>query len=442
MTKVWYIDAVDARAGLAFASCRSADLGNDQPDTDILAVHIAAPDFRVETVASRAIALAATRGSFQLGFFIEDDELAFGSLGDVVEFVRRIYAAGGGGDGDGGVGGGVPPLPDLPFEGGGTLEPEEPDPAIDPLREMVEVFKKAAKTASNTNRSAEYSKKVEGGSKPVNTAEVSYNYPDSTTDPGNACAGAVVSLAEELFRRCPTSTNDDLATWWESVRRLGAAAGRLGLCRTLVNGGLGDRLADAGNRLFDRRGHMLFDKALWTGLPNGKEYLRDRGLLIALELLRGLGLEDPYGFIVHPGGQFDWEWYFSMHHFFWKGNVELGDRFDDLSRWPIPDFFSQTSHYTSRASVADFLCEVTGAPTAMALGAQGLEILLFSVMHLECDRSPVAVDTKFGSSVTKAWRIALSNRAKLWLNRQMPRRAFSEDVEEKVFNMAAKVRYG
>jgi hypothetical protein len=111
MTPAWFIDGLDARAGLAFTSLRAPDLTTDEPALDLPGVFIAPPTFRPETVSSRALAFAATRGPFQYGLFIAEREVAFPSLDAVIEFVRRVYLRGGGGDAAGGGGAGVPPRP-------------------------------------------------------------------------------------------------------------------------------------------------------------------------------------------------------------------------------------------------------------------------------------------------------------------------------------------
>src|ERR1039457_6873232 len=65
MMALWYIDALDARAGMGLATCRYADLNTNTADLGRPAVFIGPPFFQGESVASRAIGFAATRGSFQ-----------------------------------------------------------------------------------------------------------------------------------------------------------------------------------------------------------------------------------------------------------------------------------------------------------------------------------------------------------------------------------------
>jgi hypothetical protein len=77
---LWYIDALDARAGMGLATYRDADLNTNTVDLGKPAVFIGPPFFQGESVASRAIGFAATRGSFQLGLFWDGEEIAFATL--------------------------------------------------------------------------------------------------------------------------------------------------------------------------------------------------------------------------------------------------------------------------------------------------------------------------------------------------------------------------
>jgi hypothetical protein len=104
MSAPWYIDALDARAGQAFASRRLQDVHLRDPALDLPCVFIAAPMFRAETVSNRGLAFVGTRNSYQLGLFVQSFEVAFPELEAVIEFVRRAYLRGGGGDSAGGSG--------------------------------------------------------------------------------------------------------------------------------------------------------------------------------------------------------------------------------------------------------------------------------------------------------------------------------------------------
>jgi hypothetical protein len=111
----WFIDALDPDAGIAFASLRGWR-DRDATDGDGQAVVIAPPYFHPEVVSSRALSLTAINHGAQPGVFLSGEEVAFGSLAELVEFVRKAYLAGGAG---GGPSGEIPPVvPIGPDEGG------------------------------------------------------------------------------------------------------------------------------------------------------------------------------------------------------------------------------------------------------------------------------------------------------------------------------------
>jgi hypothetical protein len=143
----WYIDALDPRGGLAFTSHRDADLFPRQSGRDETAaldqqtVFLSPPYFQPSRGPTRAVALAAARGSFQSGFVLGEDEVPFATLEDVIEFVRRVYMSSVGGDGGGGGAGGgegETPGPRFPIEGGG--EGGEPIQGPPGLRDAVSIF--------------------------------------------------------------------------------------------------------------------------------------------------------------------------------------------------------------------------------------------------------------------------------------------------------------
>jgi hypothetical protein len=104
----WFNEALDPRAGLAFASLRGNDGKNEAS-----AAFIAAPHFRPEFLTDGVLGLSAARRSFQAGLYAREREVEFETLEAACEFVRRCYLAGGAGDGgDRDPGFGVPPVPE------------------------------------------------------------------------------------------------------------------------------------------------------------------------------------------------------------------------------------------------------------------------------------------------------------------------------------------
>jgi hypothetical protein len=114
--QAWRIDTLDARGGLAFTSWREEDLLDDDVLEEAPVFHIGAPGFAPVPVANRGIALAAERHGFQLGLFDKDGEVPFETLGDVADFVRRLYLASARRDTE--EEGGAPMLAPVPHEGG------------------------------------------------------------------------------------------------------------------------------------------------------------------------------------------------------------------------------------------------------------------------------------------------------------------------------------
>jgi hypothetical protein len=110
-TSRWYIDALDAAAGRAFITKRAE--GQTLAELVAPPVFVTAPYFLAEPLSNPATALAAARAGFQLGVFtVRDRQVAFWTLEDAIEFVRRIYARVGGTGRDGGGERRLVPAPD------------------------------------------------------------------------------------------------------------------------------------------------------------------------------------------------------------------------------------------------------------------------------------------------------------------------------------------
>jgi hypothetical protein len=141
----WFIDAIDARGGLAIATQRESDLKLDALGAAGASVFISPPAFVPEFVGSRSTGLALARNRGQAGVFHQADEVPFDSLAAVAEFVRRCYLRGAGGDGTGENGGSAPPPspeggePREPPEGLGGIEGGEPAGGTDPAAALLMV---------------------------------------------------------------------------------------------------------------------------------------------------------------------------------------------------------------------------------------------------------------------------------------------------------------
>jgi hypothetical protein len=130
----WYIDALDALGGYAFASFRKA--GEESWEAPSVAIY--PPAFVAEPIASGATALAATRGSFQRGLVINGAEVPFQECVHLSEFVRRLFVSGSAGSGGAG-----PLIPQVPVE---------PSTGSDGEAESVSILRKAVSHFDDLSR--------------------------------------------------------------------------------------------------------------------------------------------------------------------------------------------------------------------------------------------------------------------------------------------------
>lgn len=100
----WRFESIDLRAGLAIAVRRPPrTTATELVCGEYPCLYFAPPYFQPEAIGNLAIAMAASRGSFAAGLYINDMEVSFATPEEVAAFVRRAYVGGAGGDGgDGG----------------------------------------------------------------------------------------------------------------------------------------------------------------------------------------------------------------------------------------------------------------------------------------------------------------------------------------------------
>ncbi|HCQ53246.1 MAG TPA: hypothetical protein DIV82_03800 [Brevundimonas diminuta] len=221
MIEAWRIDSLDMRAGRAFASFRLADLEGDIMPVDADAVFISAPDFAVESLATRAPGLAAARTTGQLGLFVDEREVAFDSLEALKEFVRRAYLAGSGGSEpeDGG------PTPEGPLSPGGGEDGRDFEGERDPVIEHLVV---AGKHVADRVSALELSDEYEAPS-----AEFKHRLSEALiarVDAGKSLAEGAVAIAHVLFDVAPLREDGmPTAVWKRAILSLGAAMRSLGV---------------------------------------------------------------------------------------------------------------------------------------------------------------------------------------------------------------------
>lgn len=413
---LWYIDALDARAGMGLATYRDADLNTDTVDLGRPAVFIGPPFFQGESVASRAIGFAATRGSFQLGLFLGEEEVAFVTLQGVCEFIRRVYISSGGGDTDGGIS--PAPIVPNPESGGGEIRFAGENSVADGMVGFVSLLTTDIASISKLKYSSSEPKQLnrrEGSNKPSLSAALG---PLADVDALLAYGSAV--LIEELLLRFPTR-GADRGIWMRSMMKLGQMLSRLGLIHALFH-----------SPDFDRLSHLAYNTDKRFGLFNGQ--LREFDTVLAM-----LGLA-PYVF-WYP--RFDLPFYGG-----WHVGPGASEPLDDLSSFPIPSVAAKhVGLNPASASARDLLSVFLADPTVLE-GEQAwrpettmiVAFVLLSSMLIVSDEqtSQAAIDaTRIGGVL----RQDVVRDAIVWMDSQMPGYLFHRDIENYIRG-ASQLRYG
>ncbi|MDQ0563228.1 hypothetical protein QO004_005037 [Rhizobium mesoamericanum] len=235
--------------------------------SDVEAYFIAPPFFVPELVASRAPGLAAARGMFQLGLFINAREVGFDSLEEIIALVRRVYSSRGMWPGPEGGLPPAPPPPDSPPAAGDAPPRSPPMPSLPSFKEHLERFIVDDDTI-RISRFIEWPLQDE-----ISDAEAR-----------QLLVAAGIAIVDELIRRTPShSMPEDLRLWRALVLDLYRLCYRLGIAEQVFD------WVDAASRLrehfkeatdFDRvrMGHShsvagLYD--LFERLPLPKIVARD-----------------------------------------------------------------------------------------------------------------------------------------------------------------------
>lgn len=385
MIEAWRIDSLDARAGRAFASFRFADLEDDVMPVDGDAVFISAPDFAVESLATRAPGLAAARTTGQLGLFVDEREVAFDSLDALTEFVRRTYLAGSGGsEPDDGV-----PTPE------GALSPEGGEDHREFEGERDQVIEHLVLKGQQVLDDISELKFAEDNRAP--SAEFSGLAPGALIDNANAgkslAEGAVV-IAHALFD-VPLFGATEMQTdvWKRAILSLAAAMRGLGVlqdARTVRSWG------------------SLEVKAMLYGPADGNDPPRSDHLTHLL----GLGRSGD-------------------DHF----SPRSRDPLDDLEEWPLSSSVAKLSGLKGPdATVLGLMGVISASPQVLANSDQvavrdAAAIFLFGAAYIvswtgEHRRGAFRSDPDY--------RRALLVGAIDWIAGQWPRRLFPADLEDKI----------
>lgn len=410
MSDAWRIDSLDARAGLAFASWREADLSGGAPRLDRDAVFLSPPAFSPEVLGSRAIGFGAARGQAQLGVFLDGEELAFATLEALTEFVRRLYMGSGGGDAGGGGGRPGPPEP----EGGGP-----PEDLTWRSREGTGAALAVLKVAAAAAGLAEGLKYV--GGEPVQAAALytARTVAGAPVGDGLAIANGAAELVTEFLSRYPVRDQaEEVDRWLASAQRLGVAVTGLGLWPAILEGPFAPALQDLRIRIARTlrlpsdwaASHYLLP-ALFGGLPSAWPWPRrlrmDRRPLIA-----------DYERIVLAAARF---------------RAPSCDPLDDLEVWPLPGDIAKLVGSAQPAVTAFHLVStISATPEKLSEGqnihVRAAEILLFCVAHVLAEADPPLG----GSWLRRPHRTSaaeMANRSLEWMSTQWPTFVFPRQVE-------------
>ena len=441
-TPYWRIDALDARAGMAFACYRGAESTADvEVDPDLPAVFIGPPTYRPEYLTSRALGLAAARGSFQERLFSGGGEVGFNELAELIDYVRRSMVSGSSGDGGGAGSSQVPPPP-----------PEAPAPEIDlefpdvppeggAIQSIGGLFAKFAEASQQLTRTRD------GGNPPVGATEFEWRLSLYAGEVGGRRfnvfeAGGIRVMQELLYRLGGWRNDGERYQWTEAASRFGYCCAELDLWR----------------HWYGRNG--WFPKLL-NLIPAPIEFGQHPHPRVREMFNRGKTGHDQSAYqFLWALFLFEEDFYFTEWEYFnyypWPatlGNSYQSDApMQDMSYWPIPANLRKLANPNNpeRASVKDLLAGLASRPTEFVSRGRGtlhsaLEIGLFAVAHLT-HRDPalpplMMEDEPYksqkqgmgrgrrGSRFRKAWR---------WLSEQLPSRVFEPMIEEMIASTATR----
>lgn len=421
----WYIDALDARAGIGFASYRTPDLHHDNANLGLPSVFISPPYFRGESVASRAIGFAATRASFQYGLFVEDREVGFDSIQGLAEFIRRAYVSSGGGDVDNG---GTPmvPIPNPENSSGGELfafnKNHEDVPIIQEFISIAEYLRDKVQKLPEQDWGV-----TENRSYAMFRANDSYIFPkDINSLHSNAAelvAYGAALLIHEMLLRFPDDP-DRFAGWMKSSMKLGRIVVDLGLVNSLMLGHWAGILHSLADRIEQHFGALHYHR---------------RHPVDPLLALLGIGPVYPEYWEYGP-----WQLGTPI-----QPSCISGDPMDDLSSLALSEVTAKHLKLNRRtASAKDLLCAFFANPTVIieqnmdGYSMQSTEIVaiaLFSCMRVVSVGRPSFL-TIDGTPMGKALMQELTREAIIWMETQMPNYVFSTKLEAMI-KTASRLRY-
>jgi hypothetical protein len=352
--KYWFIDALDADGGIAFASFRQREeMGGDairDAHDEETAVVVTAPDFRPSPVSHRALALGAINRGAQSGVYIGEQELGFASLEQLVEFVRKVYV-GGGADGSA-PNPGIPPGPEGP-RGDGTPAGERP-------HEPYETAPASQAIASWLMDHADTGEADYRGEPPEDVAEGGRQL----------IARAAVSIGCALFDRMPYR-QDEMESQWRWLTAADQLQQLLGY--------------------IDMSAFHMDEMMRWKLISTGSRLISDPRRRESSEQPESEPVEDnhelawaAYRLIIEGDVTPPFE-HVSLLHRYWRyrfvGHDAPRDVFGTLAALPIPHDVAFPKALGPDPSVADFLAYCCATST-VAESSGGTGLLLFAAFCL------------------------------------------------------------
>jgi hypothetical protein len=426
----WRIDALDVHGGVAFATERNEDLNDESGDwrlnPEAPSVVLIAPFFVPEPTPNRGFGLAAARGAFQFGLFIDEgQEAPFASLDDLQEFVRRTYLRSSGGSDD--AGGTLPPSPD-----GGGGEGGGPDFPLERGGGTIAQIQRWSKTFAD----AICQRKL--GSPDVSELFYDVQAEDlSRPGLGDPLLAGMARLIWEMARRAPQAVKvDKMQAWSRSAAALGALIMRLGVAEKLAN-------------LFNRhhRGQAIDALIVFIAQKlNLSENIDRNGpghFLVSFFVAAGLRLDHDAGRDLIFHGLPPW------HLWWWNDDMHRWSQRDDalslLQRLPVPDparrLLKDASIAADDLTLAHLLAATLASPQTMTGSLEAMEMLLIAAAALTSEQTRETAGSDSLLSAAPSIEEAIVQGAVSWLRGAFPRIALAPELERIIEKDAIRTRY-
>ena len=352
----WFIDALDADGGIAFASFRRLD-----GDGEEHAVVVTPPYFHPSPVSHRAISLGAINRGAQSGVYVDGREVAFESLDQLVEFVRKAYF-GGGPNGSAPN----PETPPVPPEGprrrgpSGAEWPDEPEEIHEAARAIISWLT--------------YEPDAEGLGEPPNPP-----YGERLAYGGSKLiARTGVSIGCSLLERMPyrSDSMESQWRWFTTADHLHRLLGCIDMSVFDMDPSMQQKLASAGARLIaDPRRRI-------SSLRPPSEPVENSSLLALAT----------YDLIIHgevgpPFHDLDLRDRYPLYRY--GGYGVPHDVFHTLAALPLPGDVERPDGLGEDSSIADLLAHCCAESTIAVNSHAGTAVLVFAAFCLVAHaRSP------------------------------------------------------